>query len=74
MDVPSHDELITRIEAFCERHGIGESRFGREALNNPAFVSGLRDPRRSPTLDTLNKVASFMLERDAEQLADRDAA
>lgn len=65
MDVPSHDELLARIAAFCERHGLAESRLGREALNNPAFVSGLRDRGVSPTLDTLTKLAAFMAERDA---------
>lgn len=75
MDVPSHDELLSRIEAFCKRHDLAESRLGREALNNPAFVSGVRDRGVSPTLDTLNRLAAFMAERDAEKTEqERDAA
>ena len=77
MDVPTHDELIAKIEAFCDRHGMAESRFGREAVNNPAFVGNLRDPGRSPTLETLRKVSVFMAESDAsaeQAAAERDAA
>jgi hypothetical protein len=44
---------------------MAETRFGRDAVNNPAFLSGLRrDPPVSPTLDTLNKVRDFMAEAD----------
>lgn len=64
MDILTQDQLIERIAAFCLRHDMTESRFGRAALNNPAFVSGLREGK-SPTLETLNKVASFIEERDA---------
>ncbi|HEY8593280.1 MAG TPA: hypothetical protein VIL42_10525 [Sphingomicrobium sp.] len=76
MDVPTHDELIGRIERFCARHNLAESAFGRLALGNSAFVNGLRrDPPVSPTLDTLNRVADFMAERDAEaELACREEA
>lgn len=67
MDVPTHDQLIERIEAFCRRHDMAESRFGREAVNNPAFVSGLRrEPPVSPTLETLNKVSAFMADKNEE--------
>lgn len=45
---------------------MAESRFGRDALGNSAFVSGLRDLKRSPTLDTLNRIADFMATRDAD--------
>lgn len=66
MDVPTHDELLDRIAAFCERHGLAESTFGRMALGNPAFVSGLRrNPPVSPTLATLGRVSAFMTEKDA---------
>lgn len=72
MDVPTHNELLSRIDDFCRRHAMAESRFGRDAINNPAFVGGLRrTPPVSPTLETLNRVAAFMAEKDAE--ADLDA-
>jgi hypothetical protein len=57
MDIPNHAELLARIEAFCLRHDMAETRFGREAVSNPNFISGLRrDPPVSPTLKTLNEV------------------
>lgn len=59
MDIPTQDELLTRIEAFLERHDIAETRFGRDAVNNPAFLRGLREGK-SPTLDTLNKLKCYM--------------
>lgn len=65
MDIPTQAELLDKIEAFCRRHDMAETRFGRDAVNNPAFLSGLRrDPPVSPTLDTLNKVRDFMAESD----------
>jgi hypothetical protein len=65
MDIPTQAELIARIEDFCTRHDMAETRFGRDAVNNPALLSGLRrDPPVSPTLDTLNKIRDFMAETD----------
>lgn len=66
MDIPSHADLLERIDAFRERHGsMAETRFGRDALNNPAFVSWLRKGG-SPTLKTLQDLSDFMARRDAE--------
>ena len=63
MHIPSQDELIAQIEGFCARHDMSESRLGRDALNNPAFVGGLREGK-SPTLETLNRVTAFMRDKD----------
>lgn len=63
MHIPTQDELIGQVEDFCRRHDMSESRLGRDALNNPAFVSGLREGK-SPTLETLNRLKSFMSETD----------
>lgn len=74
MDVPTHDELIGRIDAFLDRHNMRESSFGREAMNNSAFVGGLR-AGSSPTLETLNRLKAFMAEKDSEaDLDDRAEA
>lgn len=67
MEVPTHAELIHRIEHFCKQNDMAESTFGRRAVNNPAFVSALRDPGRSPTLETLNRVAAFMAAHEPNQ-------
>ena len=65
MDIPTQKELIDRIEQFCLRHDIAHTRFGRGAVNNPAFLRQLRDGK-SPTLETLNKLSDFMERTDAE--------
>jgi hypothetical protein len=79
MDIPNHAELLEKVEAFCARHDMAETRFGREAVSNPNFITGLRrDPPVSPTLKTLNEVCAFMeridgdarLKLRAEELAD----
>jgi hypothetical protein len=67
MDIPNHAELLDRIETFCRRHDMAETRFGREAVSNPNFISGLRkDPPVSPTLKTLTEVQDFMARTEAE--------
>jgi hypothetical protein len=67
MDIPNHAELLDRIETFCRRHDMAETRFGREAVSNPNFITGLRrDPPVSPTLKTLTEVQDFMARTDAE--------
>jgi hypothetical protein len=65
MDIPTIPDILARIEGFCERHAMTESRFGRDALNNPALVSGLR-AGGNPTLQTLERIAAFIEARDAE--------
>ena len=66
MDIPSHDDLLERIDAFRARHcDMAETRFGRDSLNNPAFVSWLRKGG-SPSLRTLGTLAEFMATKDAE--------
>jgi hypothetical protein len=54
------DELLTEIEAFCAAHGVRESRFGRDALNDTEFVKNLRSGRE-PRRATVEKVRRFML-------------
>jgi hypothetical protein len=66
MDIPNHDELLAKVEDFCARHDMAETGFGRRAINNPNFISGLRrDPPVSPTLKTLCEVVDFMERTDA---------
>lgn len=37
--------LRRRIELYLKRSGLPPTRFGREALNDPRFVSDLREGR-----------------------------
>ena len=52
-------QLLTEIEAFLETHEMSATAFGKSALNDPPFVSQLRDGRRVwPETET--KVRRFM--------------
>jgi hypothetical protein len=54
------DEITNEIAMFLSAHSMKDSRFGREALGDPAFVSNLktgREPRRA----TVEKVRRYML-------------
>lgn len=65
MDIPTQDQLVDQIDAFLLRHDMAETRFGRETVNNPAFLRGLR-AGSPPKLDTLIKLQSYMEHKDAE--------
>ncbi len=64
MDIPTHEELVARYEQFCRRHDMAETRFGRDATGEPQLISSIR-AGRSPSLKTLQRVASFMADHDA---------
>lgn len=64
MDIPTHEQLTAQIDAFLERHHMTESRLGRDATGEPGLVARIR-ARRNVTIDTLQKLASFMAEHDA---------
>jgi hypothetical protein len=67
MDIPTHAELVERINSFLLRHDMKPSRFGRDAMNEPQLVLQLRQGRE-PTIGTLNKLLTFMARRDAERI------
>ncbi len=68
MDVPSHAEVVALVDSFLTRRDMKPSRFGRDALGEPQFVSQLR-AGRMPGLVTLTKLRDFMRERD--EIAER---
>lgn len=58
-DTIPHPDLLAEIRAFCAARGMATTRFGKEALSDPAFVSNLeagRECRRA----TIHKVRAFM--------------
>ncbi|HEY1605590.1 MAG TPA: hypothetical protein VGF77_08315 [Allosphingosinicella sp.] len=73
MDIPTREELVRHYEDFCRRHHMRPTRFGRDATGEPQLIQSIRDGR-SPSLDLLNRVASFMAERDATLDKPLDAA
>lgn len=53
-------KFIARIEAFMKKHGMSRRRFGVEALNDPNFFYDLKAGRRTPTIETADKVDTYM--------------
>lgn len=64
MDVPTHAELVERIDRFLARHDMKETRLAREATGEPGLIAAIK-AGRSPTLETLNRLATFMAATDA---------
>lgn len=79
MQIPTEAELLDRIRAFLDRHEMAPTRFGREATGEPQLISSI-EAGRSPSLKVVQRIAAFMAERDAAQVAaaaeleDRQAA
>lgn len=63
--MPSPAEVVEQIDAFLARHDMAPTRFGRDALGEPQFVSSLK-AGRVPGLGVLARLSLFMRERDAE--------
>ena len=57
--------LIEDIETFCRRHGMAESTFGKQVVNDGKFVGRLRDGKRVTTV-TVARVRRFLTERAAQ--------
>jgi hypothetical protein len=62
--IPTHAELVRQIDAFLIRHDMKPSRLSREATGEPSLVETIRRGR-SPKLDTVEKLMTFMAETDA---------
>lgn len=66
-----HEALRAEIAAFCAERGMTKTAFGKDALGDPGFVSGLEDGRE-PRWSTVQKVRRWMAEEVAK--AERGAA
>lgn len=56
-------ELCRSVEAYLDRCGMSASRFGREAVNDPSFVSQRLGDGRRVKLNTADKARGFMGEQ-----------
>src|SRR4051794_26944577 len=65
MDIPTHAELVDKIDRFLERHNMAVTRLGREVSGDPNLVANIRAGRQ-PNLDTLHKLAGVMAEHDGK--------
>lgn len=59
-------QLIAKIEAFLQRHGMAPTRFGREAAKEASLLTTLRNGR-SISLARANKIVSYMDRYDREK-------
>lgn len=55
-----HPDLYAEIVAYCDARGMKPSRFGKDALGDPAFVATLRRGRELRR-DTIAAVRRFMV-------------
>jgi hypothetical protein len=55
----TRQQLIDRITRFRARHGLTETNFGIEAMNDPSFMIKLRRGR-AIGLDTANHLVDWM--------------
>ncbi len=53
------DQFLADIAEYCRRNDVAESAFGRQALNDPNFVSDVKNGR-SPTNALMERVYKFM--------------
>ena len=77
MDIPTPTRLIELIDAFLLRHDMAPTRFGRDAVKDPNFLTDLREGRKLPGMLRLNAIAQYMAEKDAAAghvVVDTDAA
>lgn len=69
MLVPSDIEVLREIEEFLIKEGLSPSKFGLEAMADPALVFQLRAGDRSLTLRSMRRVADYINSRKASKLA-----
>ena len=63
--VNEHRGLIDDIEDFCRRHGMAETTFGKQVVNDGKFVGRLREGRRVTTV-TVSRVRRYLVEHGAD--------
>lgn len=67
-------QLLDRIAAFRERHGLTERQFGIEAVGDHRLISRLRDSETGVTLTTIDRAEAFMAQRDGGDARPGDSA
>src|SRR5690606_22239490 len=69
--MPGAESLLLEIESFCRRSGMAESTFGRLAVNDGKLCARLRSGK-DVTLETANKIKSFITENQPPQVENRE--
>jgi predicted transcriptional regulator len=55
------------VERFLKSTGMKETRFGKEALNDPCFVRDVLRGERAPSMKTADRVRRYMAARSEQQ-------
>jgi hypothetical protein len=55
----SYEAFVARCERFVARHDLAPSRFGRDAVNDPRFITDMRRGK-VPRPATMDKVEEYM--------------
>ena len=58
--------LLLKVERFLKASRMPESRFGRDALGDPCFVSDLKNGRE-PRSATVDRVLAYIATHSPEQ-------
>jgi hypothetical protein len=66
MQIPTIPDVLATVDAFCLRHDMAPTRFGREATGEPQLIDSMRNKGRVPSLTVLQKMADFMRRYDEE--------
>lgn len=53
-------EFLAEIEAHLSQTRTSATRFGREAVRDPRFVHDLRKGNRSPSIDMVDRVRTYI--------------
>lgn len=56
----SNERILKSVEKFLAKNDMAPTTFGRKALNDPHFVSDLRDEKRRVWPETAAKLKEFM--------------
>ena len=65
-DTIKHPDLYAEIMAYCRARGIKPSRFGQDALGDPAFIRTLQRGRELRR-DTVSAVRRYMVTGEPRQ-------
>ena len=57
-------DIRTAVRRFLSKNEIAASRFGRDALRDPAFVRDLMHNGRQPRPETCERVLDFIASRE----------
>jgi hypothetical protein len=57
---PTIEKLLGEIEEFRRKSGLNATAFGRLAVGDGNFIRAIRSGGRTPSLQTLDRVRTFM--------------